>query len=115
MAALNKGQTSGSGHSANWLLTSSDQEGEVLSQPGAADRTVHLFGEFDGATVVLEGSNDPTGVSFSTMHDVAGSILSFTGAGIALVAENPLFIRPRSSGGGGSQSVHVNITTRGAR
>jgi hypothetical protein len=115
MATLSRGETSGRGHYANWILTQGDPTGSSLSQPGAADRTVHLFGTFDGATVVVEGSNDETETSWATMHDVSGALLSFTAASIALVAENPLFIRSRSTGGGASQSVNVNITTKGAR
>lgn len=106
--------TSGNGHLSLWTLASDDDTGQALSQLGASDRTVHVYGDFSGGVVVLEGSNDPDQAAWNTLHDTTGALLSFSTSGIAVVAESPLFIRPRLSGGA-TPAVSVSLATRSAR
>lgn len=80
--------------------------------PNFADKTVHVKGNFTGpATIVIEGSND--GVTWVTLTDPAGALLSFTSEDLKVVLENPQEIRPRVSAGGGSTDLDVFIIGRG--
>ncbi len=77
-----------------------------------SDKTVHLIGtDWDSATIVIEGSND--GVTYVTLTDPQGNPLSFTVDAMEVILENPLYIRPSSSGGLGSTDVDVIMTGRG--
>ncbi len=75
-----------------------------------ADKTVQLVGTFNNATIVIEGSND--GVTYVTLTDPQGNALSFSADAIEVILENPLYIRPSSSGGSGSADVDVIIVGR---
>jgi hypothetical protein len=57
-----------------------------------SDRCIEVRGTFDGATVVLEGSNGGSG--YYTLTNPAGSALTFTAAGLKQVVEGPQFVRP---------------------
>jgi hypothetical protein len=87
-------------------LNTIDQDGDPIEFPGAAERSVHVFGTFDGMTVTLEGSNEPgvdgaapVGANWAALHDVVGDAISFTTKGVAVIAENVRWIRPVSTGG----------------
>jgi len=81
--------------------------------PGYTDQTVHVTGTLDGATLVLQGSNNNS--NFFTLHatDATSAAISITvtnnGYG---VLENPLWIRPSTSGGGGSSTATVTLVSR---
>ena len=62
------------------------------------DRTFGVTGTFGSATVVLKGSFDG-GTTWIGLHDFANNAVSFTAAGMSLVAENPPLIAPFTSGG----------------
>ena len=117
MSGVAKGQTQGGGHFHRWVLAA-NEDGDPLSHVGAADRTVHIFGTFSGGpTITLQGSNDPTlaAGSWATLHDLAGAEIVATGITIAMLAENPEFIRPILSGGDGSTAVNINILSKTGR
>jgi hypothetical protein len=65
-----------------------------------ADRTVTITGTFGGATIVIEGSEN--GTDYVTLSDNLGNALSLTAAASKLIAQNPKFVRPRTSGGTGT-------------
>jgi hypothetical protein len=73
------------------------------------DRTVQVSGTFGGATLTVEGSND--NVTWFTLTNQAGDALSFTAAGLELIAQNPKYIRIGRSGGAGAD---VNVAINGA-
>lgn len=110
MAALTHGNQSGRSHLYGWALTTADHTGDSGSNPGASDRTIQFAGTWGGATAVLEGSND--GVNWGVLHDPTGAELSFSANGIAVVLENPLYLRPRLSTPGAGASVSVNLLSR---
>lgn len=115
-ATLTKGTTPGNGHSAAWSLTQANADGTPFSQVGAADRTIHVFGTWDGATVTIQGSNEDTDPThWASLHDVSGSVAAFTSDGILLLAENPIHIRPLATGAGAATALSVKVVTRGAR
>lgn len=76
-----------------------------------SNRTIHIAGTFDSATVVLEGSND--GTNYITLRDTLGNALSFTSTGLKKVHELPLYVRPTVSGGGGSVSINAYLLVAG--
>ena len=83
--------------------------------PGAADRTIHVFGAFDGATVELVGNNKVIPEKdWVGLHDAWGNLLQFTQRDNAMqiVAENPAHIRPVLRGGGEHAEVYVIIISR---
>jgi hypothetical protein len=101
-----------------WQLTAADGDGQPLEAPSLADRTVTLAGDtaaFNGQTVQIQGSNDT--VAWFVCTSPTGTALSFTAAGMAAIAENPLFLRPfRSSGGSlGAAGVRVQMLSRRPR
>lgn len=103
--------------SINWLLMGNADIGQMIECPFWMDKTIHLFGTFGGATVVLQGSNDPrclldpTGstADWQTLRDPGGTALSMTAATLKSVLELPRFIRPQTSGGAGtSLNLYMN-------
>lgn len=87
---------------AAWdTITNANSDGEKIAIADYSDKTVQVFGTFGGATLTIQGSNDG-GTTWATLHDAQGTDLAFTAAGMELIAENPLLIRPLLSGGAGS-------------
>lgn len=113
MATATLAEKYGNTNLASWTLTTADHTGSDVVRPGQSDRTVHVFGTFGGATVVIEGSLD--GVNFATLHDQGGVALSFTSAGIFAVSENIFAIRPRLSSVGSGANVTVNLLSRSTK
>jgi hypothetical protein len=74
------------------------------------DRTVGITGTFGGATVTIQGSVDNT--NWVTLHDFLGNTTVYTAGAIALLAENPLYIRAITSGGSGTA---VDVYLLGSR
>ena len=95
------------------LLTAANAAGTRIEMPGSSDRCVQIDGTFDTATVVLQGSND--GTTYFTLTDPQGNAISKTAAALEQVSELTRFIRPSTSGGGGSQSVNVRLLLKRAR
>ena len=93
-------------------LTAADAVGHPIRFPEWGDRSIQIAGTFDTATVVIEGSND--GSNYVTLTDVLGNLLSFTSAGLKQVTEVPKYVRPSTSGGGGSQDIDVIMLMRRA-
>ena len=83
--------------------------------PDWADRTIQVFGTFGaGGTLIIEGSNDlgPTPTNWTAMVDQNGTALSFTAAGVRLLNEEPLWIRPRVTAGDGTTAITVQASAR---
>lgn len=103
--------TKGGGESFNnqdsqvftWNLATGET-GDALAAPAYADRSVHVYGEFGGATVVWEGSNEPdtpAPSNYKTLTDPLGNGISKTQAGLSAVTEATRLSRPRVVGGDG--------------
>lgn len=97
-------------------LSENDRNGDPETLVQAADRSVQVTGTFGGATVVIEGSNvpNPTTNDWFTLTDPLGSNVSFTGAGGMQIIENTVAVRPRVSGGTGT-NVNVYLISRSSR
>ena len=79
-------------------LSNTDQTGAAVRVPSHADKCVTATGTF-GGTISLQGSNEDPPVNWHILSDQAASAISLSAAGIAQVAENPLFIRPAQTAG----------------
>lgn len=99
---------------AEWDLITEADTGTAVSLADFPDRTVQVVpagGTFGTAgAVTLEGSND--NITFSVLHDFGGTALVLTDSTLHLIAENPRFIRPRSTAGSG---MSVSIIIEGNR
>ena len=70
-----------------------------------------IAANYGAATIVLEGSND--GTNYITMADPQGNALSFTTSNrLEQLLEVPRFIRPRTSGGTGTD-ITVQLYAKG--
>lgn len=96
-----------------WSGLSVDDTGSPLQFAGHADKTVHVFGTWDGASVIFEGSNDPrvetdpNNAAWATMNDPQAIAFQRSSDFIDMVVENPRYMRPRVSGGGGSTNITI--------
>lgn len=78
-------------------------------QFGATDPLTGTAGTaFGGATVVMEGSDD--NVTYFTLKDVYGNNVSATAAGRFDLVDVPMHMRPRTSGGTGT-NLTVIVTS----
>ncbi len=96
-----------------WAMTGADT-GVGVKIPDFPDKTIHLFGTWDSATIVISGSSDSTTGSdgtWTTLVDPHGNALSKTADAIEVILENPLWIRCVSSGGTVT-AVSVILTAR---
>lgn len=80
-----------------WDAIPANEVGKAVECGARSDRSFQVDGNFDGATVVIEGSND--GTTYFTLTDPFGALLSFSAAGLRQVTEASTFIRPRTIGG----------------
>lgn len=95
--------TLGDSASYSWSLGAGDT-GAPLAMSTFPDKTVHITGTF--GSVTLRGSNkekpnDATAVDWFDLTDPQGNAITLTAAGGVLIAENPLWISPITTGGSG--------------
>ena len=93
-------------------LTTSNTDGQPLSIPAMSDRSVQITGTPSGCTVIMQGSNEETPVTWATLHDAGGNVITSTVAGVFFIAENTNHIRPLISGGDGSTDINVIVLGR---
>ena len=93
-------------------LTAANAAGAAILLPGSTEcvGAFTVTGTPDSATAVLQGSND--GTNWFTMLDKHGTATSLTAAGAFEFATAFKYIRPSTSGGGGSQDLDVIVTLR---
>jgi hypothetical protein len=68
---------------------------------------VTVTGTFDSATITIQGSNDKT--TWQTLSEPDGTALTFTSAGVKVIAEATRYVRETSAGGGASTDVDVIV------
>jgi hypothetical protein len=96
-----------------WTGLDSDDTGAKVTVPPCIGLTVQVLGTFNSATAVIQGSND--GTNWSNLADRAGSAIGLTAAGMAGVPDRPLYLRPTSTGGGGSTALTVILAGQRVR
>lgn len=108
---------------ASWVGLQADSVGGAWKRCGASDKTFHIFGELGGATVGLQGSNDPrvinddpvvrAAAAWSPLRDPDRSVIAvislLNGLNMDVLHPNPIYIRPVITGGDGTTLVDVVI------
>lgn len=98
-----------------WEALGDADNGGAFTLPFAADITAQVIGTFGSATVKLQGSNDGTNW-FDLTKRGGTSAASVTSAGGFTVNENPVYLRPSTSGGTGTDvDVIVAVHARYAK
>jgi hypothetical protein len=92
-----------------WSGLATGDDGEAVSLPGFADRSVQVEGTFGGSSTAIQGSND--GTNFRPLNDTTSTVLAFTAAAIEQVLEVTKLIRPIVTGGAGS-GIAVTLIAR---
>ncbi len=87
-----------------WAAVTGSDTGAPYEYAKFSDKTIQCSGTF-GDTLTIQGSND--GTNWDTLTDNLGAALTFTAAGMRLIAQNPRYIRP--SAGSSISSVTVTI------
>ncbi len=91
-------------------LSTAGDTGRPIQRPDLADRSFQVFGTFNGATLVCEGSGD--GTNWITLTNVVGGSLSYTQAGLFQITEATAFIRPNLQSAPGATSLTAIMTMR---
>ena len=102
-----------SAYVSTWKDLTLEDIGQPADVAGIAERSVQVEGEFNGATVVIEGSND--GLYYHVLNSHHGIGLTFGMPGLESVEEAVRFIRPRIDCGTAETKITVSLFTRGGR
>lgn len=95
-----------------WETMGDDDTGEWIECGAFADKTVVFSGTIGAGTVILQGSNDKTNLFTCTDHTGTSiSVSSLSSPAGRLVAENPRYVRPVTSGGS-SNDIDVRLIAR---
>lgn len=91
-----------------WASLAKGATSDPAAIVGSSDMTIAVSGTFDTATATLQGSND--GTNWFTLSDPLGNALTFTAADMAVIFENPLYLRVTvNSAGAGTTDLKVVI------
>ena len=110
---MDVGSGDGSVRMVTWdRLVAASLTGTPFENPEFVDNCVQIVANTaGGATCVIEGSND--GVIYGALFNAQGVALSVTAtAAPKQIVERPLWIRPRISGGNGSEDWTVTLLAR---
>jgi len=91
-----------------WAALTAGDTGSPVSGAASADKTMQLFGTFDGETMTMQGAMAVAG-TYIDMNDPQGNSMAYTSADMEVILENPLYIRPSVSSGGGTTSLTVYV------
>jgi hypothetical protein len=87
-----------------------DRTSGIMAYMAQSDRSVDIDGNFNGATVVIQGTNQwPDTGKFKPLRDPAGNSLSFSTSDIRQILEIAAAIVPVISGGTGLTSLTVAV------
>lgn len=89
--------------SLTWTAMANGDIGGAGQSPRYADKSVQVVGPV--TNLPIEGSND--GTNWAALHDNLGAALIFTAAGIKVVLENTIHIRPGALTSGGAVTVII--------
>lgn len=105
-----------------WEGMTTGDTGRPINVAQWADKSVHVFGNFgSGASVPIEGSNDPranpkdadhASAVWQTLTDAQGNALTFSSANLEQILENTWWIRPGAVVSGTNPSINVVIAMK---
>ena len=93
---------------ATWAGMAGGDVGSKMKLASFSDKTVQAIGDATG--VAIQGSND--GTNWFALTDPSGTTIALAGAtfDMALIRENPLYIRPSVTGGSDTDVIIVGYT-----
>jgi hypothetical protein len=99
-----------------WANMPANEEGAEVALPRHADRSIQITGEFDGATLKIEGTID--GEMWGLLTDPQGNDLTFSSypAGYATkieaISEATIAVRPKTINGGAGTNLTITLFAR---
>ena len=97
-----------------WENLGTGDQGNGVLLGSLSDKTVQVTGDFSGVAILnMEGSMDNT--IWSPLTDAQGTAIAFGSAGIEIILENPLYIRPSVGAGDGSTDIDVRVSASGLK
>jgi len=94
-----------------WTGLLNGDTGEAIELVDYADRTATITGTFGtGGSITMQGSNDNS--NWFSLTDPQGNAITKTAAGMEIIVEAPLYIRPSVTAGDGTTSLTVQILCR---
>lgn len=103
----------GHAHLVTWGPFTQADTFTAYPNPGSADRSVHAFGTWGGATLTFKGSNEAgTPTALIGLHDPSGTAISFTADNLAQVSEVTNWITPAISGGAATSLTVAMVVRR---
>ena len=98
-------------HWITWTpLTSTNLSGSWYPVGKFSDMTVHAYGTWDGATLILQGSNElGAPASPITLTDPGMTAISMTADAMESVMQAPVQFRPLISGAGAGTSLTISV------
>lgn len=99
-------------HQEIWPAMGNADVGSILNAPHLPHKVVSVQGTFGAAGgMIIEGNNDG-GATYEPLHDPSGNVLTFTQNGSKRIDDAPPYVRPRATGGDGTTSLVVRITSQ---
>jgi hypothetical protein len=97
-----------------WTLLDLDDSGIPIECVDYVDRTVIITGTFGVAgSLTMQGSNDNT--NWFPLTDMQANAITKTAAGMEMIVEAPVYIRPLVTAGDGTTSLTVKLFCRRTR
>lgn len=94
----------------SWTGLRAGDECEESLYPTFSDRSVQVHGDFSGATVRLDGSND--GEHFFPLTNLRGNTLSMSSGGIEQIEDCSYALRPVVVGGDEFTNITITVFAR---
>lgn len=95
---------------AIWTRLVAGDDGAAVECVDFADRCIQVTGDFGGATLAIQGSND--GIHWCALSNQWGSPLAFTVGALGQAMELPRYMRPLVNGGDGTTCLTVTLCAR---
>ena len=93
-----------------WMEMGNGDTGEPLYLSHSSDKTVQVYGTFGtGGSVTLQGSNHKADEeqTYASLHKVDISAATYGSAGMDVIIDNPIAIRPNVTAGDETTSLNV--------
>lgn len=90
------------------LTQTTNDVGAAVSESWRGEKTFQVFGTFGSSgALLIEGSNN--GTDWSPLSNRQGTNMSFTAAGFNRSQDQPVYVRPRVTGGDGTTNLTVAV------
>lgn len=97
-----------------WENLGQGDQGNGVLLGSLSDKTVQVTGDFSGVAILnMEGSMD--NATWAPLTDAQGTAIAFGSAGMEIILENPLYVRPNVGAGDGSTDIDVRVSAAGLR